>query len=297
MSRLRSEDTPRSSRARVVRHDSPLGWWEMARGAPAPALAGIVRGYCGWREHTAARLVRIEPPSSDVPLILLFESPVLAIDPDAPGRTAAFGSFIAGLYDRYTLVGSQGPMAGVQVNLSPIGARLLLDRPMVEFANRMVNLDDVWGAEGKRLTARLAEAPDWEGCFDILDREIGARVSAARPTHPNVTWAMKTLMATSGQVRIARLVKETGWSARHLAARVQAEFGLPPKTMARVLRLGRAVETLRREGVIRLAEVAADCGYYDQAHFSRDFRQFTGLTPTEFLRSRLPDAGGIAVTR
>ncbi len=297
MSRLRSEDTPRSSRARVVRHDSPLGWWEMALGAPAPELAGLVRGYCGWREQTSVPLVRIEPPTRDVPLIILFESPVLALDPEAPGRTEAFGSFVAGLYDRYTLVGSQGLMAGVQVNLSPIGARLLLDRPLAEFANRMVSLDDIWGATGRRLTARLAESPDWDGRFDILDREIAARVSVARPAHPSVTWAMKTLMATSGQVRISRLVRETGWSPRHLAARVQAEFGLPPKTLARVLRLGRAVETLRQEGVVRLAEVAADCGYYDQAHFSRDFRQFTGLTPTEFLRSRLPDAGGVAVAR
>jgi AraC-like DNA-binding protein len=297
MSKLRSEDTPRAGRVRSVRHQSALGWWEMVFADPPPALRKHVRTYCGWREQTTTPLWRIEAPSSDLPVIILFESPVLARHPDNPTDTKAYGSFVAGLYDSCTLVGSSGPTAGIQVNFSPVGARLLLNRPLEDFTNRMVALDDVWGTDAARLREQLAEAASWNDRFAILDREIAARINSAAPVHPSVAWSVQRLVASRGQVRIGELARATGWSTRHLGARVQHEFGLAPKTLARVLRLGHAVGVLKDEGAVRLAEVAIECGYYDQAHFSRDFRAFTGLTPSAFLRGRLPDAGGVAADR
>jgi AraC-like DNA-binding protein len=70
--------------------------------------------------------------------------------------------------------------------------------------------------------------------------------------------------------------------------------GLTPKAFAQILRFDKGIRRLRREGRRSLAEVAQDCGYYDQAHFNRDFRRFAGTTPIDLLASVLPDGGGFA---
>lgn len=92
-------------------------------------------------------------------------------------------------------------------------------------------------------------------------------------------------MGTGGAVLIAVLVRELGCSRRHLAARFGEDVGMTPKAYARLLRFERAVERLRG-GDAALGRIAADCGYADQAHFSRELRAFAGATPTTLLAER-----------
>ena len=85
---------------------------------------------------------------------------------------------------------------------------------------------------------------------------------------------------------------ELGCSRRHLTQRFGAELGLPPKALGRVLRFERAIGLLR-EGR-DLADVAYGCGYYDQPHFNRDFRELAGTTPSDYLARALPQGAGTA---
>jgi AraC-like DNA-binding protein len=154
---------------------------------------------------------------------------------------------------------------------------------MHELFGRVVPLDTV--LDCGTLLEELAEADGWEARFARLDAELARRLEDAPPVHPAVAAAYTRLSATRGAVPVGVLASELGWSRRHLAARFRDDVGVSPKSLARLLRFRHALELL---GHRDLAGVAYECGYYDQAHFNRDFRAFAGATPGELLARRLP---------
>jgi AraC-like DNA-binding protein len=81
---------------------------------------------------------------------------------------------------------------------------------------------------------------------------------------------------------------EVGYSQRYLTSRFREEIGLTPKLAARLIRFHRARQDLQAQlaaaGRTDIARVAADCGYHDQSHLIRDFRSFSGLAPSHWLR-------------
>jgi AraC-like DNA-binding protein len=227
---------------------------------------------------TSGPLRRREGPGSSVVLVISFEHEWLlghALAPERPFER--FKSFVAGMHDAAVLTEHQGRSEGIQVNLSPPAAAVLLGAPMDELARRIVPFEEVLPSE---LVERLADASDWDARFDLLEGVLAKRL-ADGPRRNGATWAWERLAETHGRVRIETLCRELGWSRRRLAARFREEVGLSPKTAARLLRLERATE-LGASG-LEWAQVAYACGYYDQSHLVNEFRQITGTSPTQYL--------------
>jgi AraC-like DNA-binding protein len=294
MAALASPDLRGTPPTTVARHASALGRWEIAHRLPPPALRAHVQRYTGWVESTPVPMRRRELPVGAVPVIVSFGPPFDLLDP-AIGRRTRRVSFVAGLDDRYTVVEHAGESRGVQIYFTPLGARRFFGQPLRDLAYEVVELEDVLGVAAMReLTDRLACLPGWEERFELLDAVVLDRLARAAAPPGALQWAWRRLEETDGGVAVGALAAEVGWSRRHLVAQVREQLGLPPKTLARVLRFQRAVERLARDDGSRLAEIALDCGYYDQAHFNRDFRAFAGDAPTAFLARRLPAGAGYA---
>ena len=279
------------SRCTVRRNESASGSWEMATRAPHPALAGAVHRYVGYVERSAETVRRREVPQDQVTVILGFGTP-LSI---GGAQLAAHGcdSFVAPLSDAYAITEFSGVSRGIQIDLSPLATRALLGVPMRELDALVVDLQEPLGAFGPRLAEVLYDAPNWDARFDLLDRVIARRLETVAPASPDVVWAWRRLHETSGRLAIGALATELGCSRRHLVARFRDQIGPPPKTVARILRFGRVVRLLERHDGTRLAELAQDCGYYDQAHLNRDFRELAGTTPSAYAGCRLPSATGV----
>ena len=238
-----------------------------------------VRSLAGWYEHVEQPVVRREVPGGRVVLVISFGPPL-----DVDGR--AYGSFVAGLHDRAAITEHAGVSHGVQAYLTPLGAERLFRMPMGELANRGADLADLLPGAGE-LAERLYEAPGWPARLALLEAYIERHVAEAPPVPREVEWSWQRLLASSGAVPVSSLAEEVGWSRRHLAERFRRHVGLPPKALARILRFERAAERLRRGA--GLADAALDSGYYDQAHFNRDFKAFAGVTPTEYRVTSVQD--------
>jgi transcriptional regulator GlxA family with amidase domain len=101
------------------------------------------------------------------------------------------------------------------------------------------------------------------------------------------------MLRSGGLVPTSALARELGWSHRRLIVRFREQVGLTPKALARVIRFDRVVSELRSSRARPLAEIAVGCGYFDQAHLNRDFRDLAGTTPNAFVGARL-ESGGVA---
>lgn len=242
-----------------------------------PRLEGIVaRDLVGVALDCDAPLSWVQPPVPSVTLIVSLREPVHVAVGELPD------DWLGGIGLAHDVVEMPRRHASLDVKLDPLGAYRVLGRPVSELAGGCVSLGDLFGPAGAELGDRVREAPDWAARFELVETFLLRRVAAGpRPT-PLVARAWSLLCRSDGALAIGELAATVGASRRYLAARFREEVGLGPKQAARVLRFADVRRRLEAEPA-GLAEIAQACGYCDQVHLNRDFRELAGTTPTAFL--------------
>jgi AraC-like DNA-binding protein len=268
---------------------------ESVRAAPAAPLRGLIGWYSGYRQEGVPPARHRGLPSPYLTLIITLDDPLtVARHPDPADPPGDYRTLLGGLHTTPALITHPGRQSGVQVQLSPLGARALLGLPAGELAGRDLAADDVLGPVAGQLHERMRAAADWPARFAVLDQLLLGRADLDQQVPPDVAEAWRLLLRSGGQVRAAELARHVGWSPRYLQRRLLAETGLTPKAAARVTRFDRARRILQRQataggadtggaGTGTLADLAAGCGYYDQAHLAREFRALAGCPPAAWL--------------
>ncbi|XXX76922.1 helix-turn-helix domain-containing protein [Sorangium sp. So ce134] len=283
-----------AQRARIARGTSGESRWEIATRPPAPRLRPYIRDYCGYTEQAPGALRRVEFPMPQVVVIIEFGPPLRVFDAGSDRRHALYpGGFVAGLGETFTITEHDGLQRGLQVNLTPIGARVFFGVPMAELTGRVISARDLLPRKHACLTERLEELPTWDARFDLIERALGERVEEARHALGVVPWALRRIEERGGAVDMRALARELGYSHKHVIDLFREHVGVPPKLLARLVRFDRLVQHLKAGASGTWAELAQRFGYYDQAHLARDVKQFTGTTPTR-ARAALIDVAGMS---
>jgi AraC-like DNA-binding protein len=262
---------------------------ETVAGRPRAGLAPLVAAYTGYRIEGARPGVHRGLPSRYLTFIVTLGGTVdLAALPDSAQPPASFTTLAGGLHATPALISHDGHQHGIQLHLTPLGARVLFGMPAGELASTVVDLGTLLGPVAGELVERLRAARTWTDRFLELDSVLARIVKQRDGPAPEVEWVWRRLTASHGRVEVTTLAGEVGWSRRHLGERFRREFGLTPKVAGRVMRFEVAHRLLRTPQRPGLADVAARAGFYDQAHLHREWRDLAGCTPSQWLAEEFP---------
>ncbi len=267
----------------TVTQETEFGSWTQFVKSPDPRLAPFVRDIRGYVERGGFPVMRKEMPTGIIPLILVFGRG-FSLSASRGDDRPLDRTFLAGLHEYSVLVGSDGAALCMQVDFTPWGARRFLGIGMAELANRVIDLRDILGPAVDRLEERLSEARSWDERFARVELFLLSRIAAGPEADPRTLEAWRMLLREGA--RVGRVADTLGMSRKHLFELFRRDIGLSPKSVARIVRFRRAVERLQTGATERLADLAFDCGYADQAHFNRDFTAFAGESPGA-IRARL----------
>ena len=198
------------------------------------------------------------------------------------GEVHPHRAFVVGTMSRSQLFDFQGWVEHVAIRFRPGGARPFLQVPAVELLDTGAPLEALWGFAGADLPGRLDDIGGDEARARFLFRELETRRAKANPPDALVLRASELIHRSRAGMTVETLSRELRVSARTLERRFRREVGLSPKRVAGIARFRTAVTKLEENPWAPVGRVAMACGYYDQAHFTREFRALAGVTPGEW---------------
>jgi AraC-like DNA-binding protein len=215
-------------------------------------------------------------------VINLRDDPLQLYDPDNLDRSQSYGHcVVSGAHTNCMVIDTlqQDRVFGIQFRAG--GAFPFFRMPACELENTSVALNYLWPRAGELRECLLA-APAIDAMFPMAEQFLLWQLVKPLALHSAVAFARRQFCARPHEVTVASVRDQTGLSQRRFIQLFHQQVGLTPKSFCRVRRFQRILESVHCAREVNWVHVALDCGYYDQAHFIHDFRQFSGLTPTQY---------------
>jgi AraC-like DNA-binding protein len=157
--------------------------------------------------------------------------------------------------------------------------------PAVELQNQHVALGDLWGARAGELREQVQAAVTPQCKVKVLERFLTAQAFKPLLRNPAVCFAVHEFQRAEAPA-VGAVTGQIGMSSRRFIHLFSQEVGLAPKLFSRVQRFQQVLQIVQRRSDVDWIEIALSCGYFDQAHFIHDFKEFSGINPTAYLAAK-----------
>jgi AraC-like DNA-binding protein len=215
---------------------------------------------------------------------------------DIGGRDPISG-LLSGARTSSFLLDTSRPLSLIGVGFKAGGGYPFVGLPAGELQDLTVPLDDLWGPDVAELRCKVMAAPSAALRFRLLERFLLRRLATTSPRSPLVEFALREFQDPGRLVSVGEVVERSGVSARRFIEAFRSQVGLAPKAFCRVARFRQVIDRLASATDVDWSDTAVACGYYDQAHFIHEFREFAGVNPATYLRCRTASLNHLRVAQ
>lgn len=222
-------------------------------------------------------------PSGHLEMIISYGDDVVLFSDDVHHLKNTSG-YLGGQILKPIYYKCSGKMRIISVIFNPYGFYRFLNIPQIEFTHRKIDLDLVFGSGSRVFIDKLCEETNFEKKVDILNALFCSFLQKNIPDSITIYHAAKIIKDSAGKVNIKKLSYLLNKNIKTIERDFNRIVGLSPKEFSRVIRFNKAFNALNDGKYTNVQDIIFDFGYYDQSHFINEFKQFTGLNPSDFIK-------------
>jgi len=257
---------------------------------PHPTLKPYIEKM--WVFESSGRMpaddLKLVVPNGSVKLAVAFRNGIVAA---MNGQSFSFKEqsiSLTGLVDVPVTLDADDDVATgtIGVEFSPHGAYRFFHFSFDEIKNKIYSLNDILGTVSKRLEEQIANTEPVERKIFLVQQFLLKQLSLHKEDSI-FDYCVQKIQSTQGKITIKELEKKTGYSSRWLNMKFTDKIGVSPKNLSSITRFKQYYQTFSKKDENPFLKNYFYDYYYDQAHFIKEFKRFTGLTPTEFNYSKM----------
>lgn len=195
--------------------------------------------------------------------------------------------FLIGQLTRPYVIEPDGDTGTFVAQFHPYGFLPFSTMPIKEMINKPIALDMLFGECGRQLEADILNAKNTDERIVIIEKFLLDRISNASTIDKIVDSVVETILTANGQVTINEVSESNSITRRQLSRKFSSTIGLSPKQLSKIIRLQATLKKLLENENPKLTDIAYDNEYYDQSHFIKEFKEFTGFSPKDFYEEQL----------
>lgn len=230
---------------------------------------------------------RVIAPNGKAKIMVMYENPLFTNLDNVITTYKEHEILFIGIWDKPVVIGSNTRTTGtIGIELTPKGAYRFSKLPMYQLANLIFCFADIYGKEGAQLQEQMANTIAVGNKVDLIQQFLTGQLRKQNRSNGIVDYTVDLISSTYGLVEIKELERKTGYTKRYLDILYKEHLGISPKTLSTIIRFQHFYKLWANTDATDFFREAVYELYYDQSHFIKEFKRYTGYTPRQYAQAK-----------